>query len=308
MATQYIPNADNAAEPTEQRPAGSAALELRRIKELRQRTLRFPEDPSTVNAVLPVIASRADRLVGFDSSGGVVTPVSVSELNSALSELAQLARTKLGANISWSAEDGSGPTPPPVEQYLRFSTVSTSEWVYVTPTGLTFSVGPNASEVWHKATGMATRTATATAAYFEVQISSFGAAVGAMAIGIAPQGTSTASGVGGANNAGDGGRLQYFGDGQIRANGVYSNYSDTYTDNDVIGCSIQAVGGNTQVKFYHDGNDLGVAFTVPGVNTVWEPHVCVFGTAAAHSYTLTNGTYLPAGAQLWAPLFTVPPF
>jgi hypothetical protein len=74
MAT-YIPNATDAAEPVNSRPAGSAAEEFRTLKgSVNNRFAKTLSVPEASVGALPNVATRANKLLGFDASGDP-TPV-----------------------------------------------------------------------------------------------------------------------------------------------------------------------------------------------------------------------------------------
>lgn len=174
---------------------------------------------------------------------------------------------------------------------------------YVNNGNRTYVSGPNASALWHKAKGQFVRSPSAGSYYFEVVIDALTASA-TIAIGIASTGTAVTSASGTTNNAGDGGRYQYFNTGQKRSGGVYSDYGASYTTGDIIGISITAASGNTSVRFYKNGVDQGEAFSIAGVAGNWDPHVCVFANTVADSAQLSfNDTliYLPVGYVNWAP-------
>lgn len=204
----------------------------------------------------------------------------------------------IAAAVRVSSGGGGGGGGGGASQGLTLVTSGGASNITISADGTTATVGPNASSVWHKARSVAPRTPDAAGRYFEVTVSSNSS--GATAIGVAPAGTPTTSDVGGSANAGDGGRLQYFGTGQIRQNGVYSSYGPSFTTGDVIGCSVRAVGANTEIRFYKNGADLGVAFTV--ATTSFEPHFCAYAntTSEVHTFTLAALQYLPAGFVPWA--------
>jgi hypothetical protein len=69
MAT-YIPNATDATEPVNSRPAGSAAEEFRTLKgSVNNRFAKTLSVPEASVGALPNVATRANKLLGFDASG-----------------------------------------------------------------------------------------------------------------------------------------------------------------------------------------------------------------------------------------------
>lgn len=70
----YVPNAQDTAEPVESRTVESAALEFRTLKARVRSSLSAPE--ASVE-LLPAVAARAGKVLGFDAAGNPI-PVSIS--------------------------------------------------------------------------------------------------------------------------------------------------------------------------------------------------------------------------------------
>jgi hypothetical protein len=69
---EYVPNASDPTQPTEDKPVESAALEFRTLKPVLLRTLRFPaSDPAGQQGELPTAANRAGKFLRFNSVTGV---------------------------------------------------------------------------------------------------------------------------------------------------------------------------------------------------------------------------------------------
>ena len=120
---------------------------------------------------------------------------------------------------------------------------------------------------------------------------------GGWAIGIAPAGTAVNNAQGGNNNAGDGGRRQYFGHAQKRANGTYESYGASYTADDVIGIALVKAGTSNTIRAYKNGVDQGemYAWTQAGD---FEIHVCRYGSGGVAKLP-SEVLYLPEGFTVW---------
>lgn len=120
-------------------------------------------------------------------------------------------------------------------------------------------------------------------------------ATNALAIGLS---TSMSS----SGNAGNDGRIQYFGDGRKRENGTYSNYGPTFSAGDKIGIKLEKSGSNTSISFYKNGVNLGVAFTRTGLTTTFYPAISFYANATADNAKLTINQYIvtdPTGLVSW---------
>jgi hypothetical protein len=99
MAT-YIPNATDAAEPVNSRPAGSAAEEFRTLKgSVNNRFAKTLSVPEASVGALPNVATRANKLLGFDAAGD---PTSVAPSPSGVFSVSAVAPL--------SSSGGSNPT------------------------------------------------------------------------------------------------------------------------------------------------------------------------------------------------------
>lgn len=183
-------------------------------------------------------------------------------------------------------------------QGLKFVSTGSPPSSVISADGRTWTSGPNAAQLWNKSKGIA-RSATAVGLYFEVLVQTVN--VGSTAIGLATAGVGTNSGQGGAENAGDGGRYQYFDSGQKRSSGLYSAYASGCTTGDRVGVSMQMVSGYVKIHFYKNGVDLGEAFSTNGASS-WEPHFCSYANTPANVCQLVfpgSLLYLPPGFAAW---------
>lgn len=148
-----------------------------------------------------------------------------------------------------------------------------------------------ASSVWHKLRVASAKSSGKWYAEFLVEVGSSN-----WAIGIAPSGTDTYSGVGSSANAGDGGRLQYFGTGQKRSGGTYENYGAAYAAGDRIGIALDRTA--QQVTMYKNGVSQGVMYSL-SAGLSYEPHLCFYGLPARVRIP-GQALYLPNGFEGWS--------
>lgn len=183
-------------------------------------------------------------------------------------------------------------------QSLLWATGGPSPGGVVSNADKTWSSGPSAGGDWYKAKSDGARDALSGAWYFEVKITDMGGPSPSPMIGIAVDGT----GVTTSGNAGDGGRYQYFVDGQKRSNGSYAAYGASYGTGDVIGVGIKDLGGgNCELRFWKNGVDQGAAFTTLSSSTQFEPHVCHYpnNTADYVVMDIEELVNLPSGYAPW---------
>lgn len=153
---------------------------------------------------------------------------------------------------------------------------------------------------WCKARVAGGRLAAATGKYAEVTIPTRASGY-TLAIGVATAGTIAEISSGGGNNAGNGGRHQYFTNGNKVSGGVSSAYGAAYTAGDVIGIGMKLVSGSAQIRFYKNGVDQGVAFNLAAA-TSYEIHVCDDYAGTGGTFILRLATvllYPPAGYVNW---------
>lgn len=179
-----------------------------------------------------------------------------------------------------------------MSQTLPFVTQGTI-WT-LSPSADQASVGAGASSDWHKLRVAAAKSAGKW--FMEFEIVSAGAA-GAIAIGIAPAGTTTTSGSGGTQNAGDGGRLQYFGSGQKRSSGTYQTYAAAFGTGDKIAVALDRSAQT--VTMYKNGVSQGVMFSGLSSGIAYEPHLCYYGQPASIRIPAVSSV-LPAGFKIWS--------
>lgn len=269
------------------------------------------------------------NLVGF--TDGNVTPEDDTEYSIRLLLLPSLAEIYAADNIAglshafvpdyggsvrlelWATRDGYASyqkqvcdfflddSPPPAAQALQWVTSGSAPNATLSNSNRTFTSGIGATAVWHKAKGHVARVANTGSYYFEIVVDQI-MVTPSIAIGVAVANTATTSAQGGTDNAGDGGRYQYFQDGRSRANGSYNTYGASFTQGDVIGVSMQVVSGNTKIRFYKNGVDQGEAFSISGAAGNWEPHICVYTNTSSYKGVLTFPSllaYLPGGFVPW---------
>lgn len=178
-----------------------------------------------------------------------------------------------------------------VYQPTIFSTDSPSDWS-ITDGGHTALNTLGGNNLWRKVRAIAPKTTGSH--YIEILVVSVSSA--AVAIGLAPSGTSTVSAEGGDDNAGFGGRMQYYNDGRKRANGTYDLYGATYGPGDRIGIGYDADTGT--ITAYKNGTSQGVMYS--SVPDNMEPHLAVYASPDG-CFSLPEALYLPSGYTLWAP-------
>lgn len=192
--------------------------------------------------------------------------------------------------------------PPPTTQLLLFTTGGSSPVAVVGESGRIFTSGPSSSAPtgWAKAKYAKSRKASDGSFYCEVKIDEI-IATASIAVGVAIEGTAITTAVGGVENAGDGGRYQYFTDGRKRSGGAYSSYASTYGTGDIIGILLKPVSGNTVIGFYKNDVYLGDAFTIAGLTTNFEPHFCVYldNTSGKSIIRSPAQIYLPEQTLAW---------
>ncbi len=176
-------------------------------------------------------------------------------------------------------------------------------WTFISGDGLTASLSDTRlsltqfSQAWWKANSGTTRRASEGSWFYEVTVTDNNPN-GTLAIGIAAPGSGTTT----SGNAGSSGRIQYFNTGQTRNNGTYVNYGPTFTAGDKIGCSIQPSGSDALLRFYKNGVDLGVAYTLSGAGTsFYEPHFCLYAnqTDSTCILDIAATANLPLGFTVW---------
>lgn len=166
--------------------------------------------------------------------------------------------------------------------------------VTITEDGRLFSSVSGAAALWHKASGNIAKGAGS----WYAEVEAVAGASGNMAIGVAASGISTASAQGGSDNAGDGGRYQYFATGQKRSNGLYESYGAAYTNGDVVGIGIAHTGSSVTVTAYKNGVSQGTMFTFSSSSNI-VIHACFYGPNLAARFRSTP-LYLPSGFTWWA--------
>lgn len=180
-------------------------------------------------------------------------------------------------------------TPTGDAQLIALTTIATNEWT-LTEAGKLASVNAGATlDVWHKVRAAAQKSTGKWC--YEALIEG----PGAWAIGIAVGGTTTSSSVGGTDNAGDGGRLQYFSDGRKRQGGLYEAYGAAFTVGDRVGIAFDATART--LTAYKNGVSQGVMYSGIAAGA-FEPHLCVFGRGTAVRIP-DVAVHLPAGYSPW---------
>lgn len=119
---------------------------------------------------------------------------------------------------------------------------------------------------------------------------------GGAAIGIAPVGISVAPGTGGSSNAGDGGRVQCFGNGNSREDGVYSSYGSPWVVGDRIGIAVDLSAASPSIRAYLNGVDQGVMYTLPSAS--WVLHACGYGAGVSFELPV-DVLHRPDGYSIW---------
>lgn len=224
-------------------------------------------------------------------------------------EFASLSGAHIGKLASWDLVSdsrrivygdgtdkcGNAITPSAIGTVL--SSASDGVSTDVTESGKLWTVKTGATNAtWHKAESAFSRSVGKW--YYEVEVIWDQYIDGREpAIGIAPSGTATTSADGGTSNAGDGGRLQYFGSGEKRSGGTYEAYGDPFLGGDIIGIAWDADART--VTAYKNGVSQGVMFSsVPAGGYV--PHLCRFHAITGGGFRLASVlTYLPSGYAAW---------
>lgn len=184
-------------------------------------------------------------------------------------------------------------TPAPGYQNLAWTTAGLANWA-ITDGGRQLEVIEGADS-WMKAKASAPKSAGLH--YFEVRVLE---QHNDLAIGIGPTTAVTVTSSGGTQNAGDGGRLQYFVGGRKRRAGTYEPYGEPYGAGDVIGIAYDRVART--VTAYKNGVSQGVMYSGTQVSTgAYEPHVASYGASAVGTTLRFDPalTYLPPGHQGW---------
>lgn len=178
-------------------------------------------------------------------------------------------------------------------QVLSFVSSGSPTYWSLTNSSKTATRTATANSVWHKLRCVAPKSSGKW--YIEFVIDTLGTSD--WAIGIAVSGTGTTSAQGGTDNAGDGGRYQYFSsNGRKRANGTYEDYGATYGASDVIGVAFD--GDANTVTLYKNGASQGVMYS--GLTGTYEPHICKYAEGGSIRIPDT-ALYLPSGYSIWTP-------
>lgn len=193
-----------------------------------------------------------------------------------------------------------GPVPvSKLAQSIMFVTDSGPPNSKISRLGKRYASGPYAVDEWNKGGSRIARCAQDGDWIFELTLTEKTAGT-TVAIGVGFQGIGLGSGSGGGNNAGDGGRYQYFENGAGRINGNYFGFGAAYGEGDVIGIRITDVGGTTLLRAYKNGVLQGTLADLGSLATYWEPHVCNYGNGASNVILDAKELlYLPIGAKTW---------
>lgn len=160
----------------------------------------------------------------------------------------------------------------------------------------------SALAVWNKAAGNQFRGNGLW--YFEVKVLGPSAPGVNMAVGVAYYTEPTTSAAGGSDNAGDGTKYQYFGDGTRRQFGTFTSYGASFGVGDIIGIAwnYNSTTGAAIITAYKNGVSQGVMFTnTNGPTGLYLPFVCYYGDGNAGSLQLlpTLSFPPPAGYTVW---------
>ncbi|NDP57996.1 MAG: hypothetical protein GZ090_01375 [Oxalobacteraceae bacterium] len=133
--------------------------------------------------------------------------------------------------------------------------------------------------------------------YFEVYIESVVSGA-RLAIGIAQSSETTATGIGGALNAGDGTKAQYFVDGRKCILGTYSSYGTAYIPGDTIGMAVDLTSGSATVTAYKNGVSQGVLIS----NWAIGPGIVPFFSNISYTNVISarRVMYPPSGYEVLA--------
>lgn len=184
-----------------------------------------------------------------------------------------------------------------IPQDVSFSSVTDGVSTDITESGKLWTVKTTAiNATWHKAEVDSAKTTGKW--YYEVEVI-WTMLVDARepAIGIAPEGTSTQSTQSGSNNAGSGGRIQYFASGEKREGGTYAAYGATFQDGDIIGIAFD--GDARTITAYKNGVSQGVMYSGIAAGP-FVPHFCRYHAVTGGGFRLKSSLlYLPSGYNVW---------